>query len=105
MLFWEALQCNKRFRSFIVDTDRAHDFMVFAVFYAMEYTADPSKQGVVKMCVFVLQTLSVEANFGKRLNKKFENQDSLPPSIRVAEFSGTHADHLIIVSLILLGRH
>jgi hypothetical protein len=28
MLFWEALQCNKRFRSFIIDTDRAHDFVV-----------------------------------------------------------------------------
>ncbi|MCJ1365914.1 hypothetical protein MMC16_005039 [Acarospora aff. strigata] len=96
MLFWEALQCNKRFRSFIVDTDRAHDFVVFALFYAMEYKTDPSKQGVVKMCVFVLQTLSVEPNFGKRLNKIFENQDSLPPSIRLANFSGTYADHLVI---------
>lgn len=101
MLFWEALQCNKRFRSFIVDTDRAHDFVVFAIFYAMEYMADPSKQGVVKMCVFVLQTLSVEPNFGKRLNKKFENQESLPPSIRLADFSGTYADHLVIVSHVL----
>ena len=103
MLFWEALQCNKRFRSFIVDTDRAHDFVVFALFYAMEYKTDPSKQGVVKMCVFVLQTLSVEPNFGKRLNKIFENQDSLPPSIRLANFSGTYADHLVIVSHVLSG--
>lgn len=98
MLFWETLQCNKRFRSFIVDTDRAHDFVVFTLFYAMEYKVDPSRQGVVKMCVFVLQTLSVEPNFGKRLNKRFENQESLPASIRLPNFSGTYADHLIIVS-------
>lgn len=98
MLFWEAIQCNKRFRSFIVDTDRAHDFVVFALFYAMEYKTDTSKQGVVRMCVFVLQTLSVEPNFGKRLNKNFELQDTLPPSIRLANFHGTYADHLIIVS-------
>ncbi len=100
MLFWETIQCNKRFRSFIVDTDRAHDFVVFALFYALEYKTDPSKQGVVKMCVFVLQTLSVEPNFGRRLNKKFENQDSLPDVIRLADFSGTYADHLVIVSTI-----
>jgi len=98
MLFWEVLQCNKRFRSFIVDTDRAHDFVIFVLFYAMEYKADPSKQGVVRMCVFVLQTLSVEPNFGKRLNRNFENQDTLPASIRLANFNGTYADHLVIVS-------
>ena len=35
MLFWEILQCNKRFRSFIVDTERAHDFVVLALFYTL----------------------------------------------------------------------
>ena len=98
VLFWESLQCNKRFRSFIIDSNRAHDFIILCVFYAIEYKADPSKQGVVKMCIFVLQTLSVEPNFGKNLNKKFEAQETLPQSIRLADFRGTYADYLIIVS-------
>lgn len=101
ILFWESLQCNKRFRSFIIDSNRAHDFVVLCVFYAIEYKADPSKQGVVKMCIFVLQTLSVEPNFGKNLNKKFEAQETLPQSIRLADFRGTYADYLIIVSPLL----
>lgn len=99
VLFWESLQCNKRFRSFIIDSDRALDFVVLCVFYAIEYKADPSKQGVVKMCIFVLQTLSVEQNFGKNLNKKFGAQETLPQSIRLPEFRGTYADYLIIVRL------
>lgn len=49
------------------------------------------------MCVFVLQTLSTEPNFGKRLNKNFEGQDYLPASIRLNDFAGTYADFLIIV--------
>lgn len=97
MLFWETLQCNKRFRSFIIDTDRGHDFVILVLFYALEYKTDPAKQGVVRMCVFVLQTLSTEPNFGKRLNKKFEGQDYLPASIRLSDFTGTYADFLIIV--------
>ncbi|PGH27204.1 hypothetical protein AJ80_01161 [Polytolypa hystricis UAMH7299] len=96
MLFWEALQCNKRFRSFIIDSNRAHDFIILCIFYAMEYKTDPSKQGVVKMCIFILQTLSVEPNFGKNLNKKFEAQDTLPQSIRIANFRGSYADFLVI---------
>jgi len=98
MLFWETLQCNKRFRSFIIDTDRAHDFVVLVFYYAIDNRNDPTKQGLVRMCIFVLQTLSVEPHFGKSLNKTFEGQESLPLSIRIPNFHGTYADYLITVS-------
>ncbi|KAF2465242.1 uncharacterized protein BDR25DRAFT_91818 [Lindgomyces ingoldianus] len=95
MLFWEALQCNKRFRSFIIDTDRAHDFVVLVLYYAIDQRNDPTKQGLIRMCIFVLQTLSVEPHFGKSLNKTFEGQETLPASIRIPNFHGTYADYLI----------
>lgn len=98
MLFWEITQCNKRFRSFIVDTERAHDFVILILFYALEYKNDASKQGVVRMCAFLLQTLSVEKNFGINLNKHFEAQETLPPVIRIQGFRGAYADFLIQVS-------
>ena len=96
MLFWEAFQWNKRFRSFIVDTDRAHDFIVLTIFYAMDQRHDPSRHGLVRMCIFVLQSLSTEPNFGRSLNKIFESHDSLPASIREPNFYGTYADYLIV---------
>jgi hypothetical protein len=98
MLFWEITQCNKRFRSFIIDTGRAHDFIILILFYASEHKNDVSKQGVVRMCAFLLQTMSVEKNFGVNLNKLFEAQDTLPPAIMIAGFRGTYADFLIHVS-------
>lgn len=98
MLFWEITQCNKRFRSFIIDTDRSHDFVILILFYALEYKNDSSRQGVVRMCVFLLQTLSVETNFGPSLNKRFDAQETLPPNVRVQGFNGTYADYLIHVS-------
>ena len=104
MLFWETLQCNKRFRSFIIDTDRGHEFMALIIFYAMEYKTDPSKHGVVRMCVFVLQTLSTEPNFGRLLNQDFETQDSLPSTIKLDNFRGTYGDFLIIVSYARYGH-
>ena len=98
MLFWEMLQCNKRFRSFIVDTDRAHDFVVSILFHAIEHRDDPSKQGLVRMCIFVLQTLSAESSFSLKLNKQFQGHETLPQSIRIPSFRGTYMDFLIIVS-------
>ena len=73
--------------------------MILMFFYAMEYKTDPSKQGIVRMCVFVLQTLSTEPNFGKLLNKDFEEQDVLPAVIKLNDFRGTYADFLLIVSV------
>ncbi|KAF9891265.1 hypothetical protein FE257_004829 [Aspergillus nanangensis] len=96
MLFWEALQCNKRFRSFIIDSNRSHDFVILCIFYAIEYKCDASKQGLVRMCIFIMQTMSVEPNFGKSLNMKFEGQETLPQSIRVPGFKGSYADYLIM---------
>lgn len=101
MIFWEIIQCNKQFRSFLIDTDRSHDFVILILFYAMEFKSDTSKQGVVRMCVFILQTLSVEKNFGTSLNKRFEGQESLPASVRISGFNGTYADYLIHVRIIL----
>jgi hypothetical protein len=95
VLFWELLQCNKRFRSFIIDTDRAHDSIVLVLYYAMDAKDDPARQGIVRMCVFILQTLSVEPTFGRRLNKPFVGQDSLPSILRIPNFHGTYADYLI----------
>ena len=95
MLFWETLQCNKRFRSFIIESSRAHDFVILCLFFAIEHKTDDSKQGVVRMCVFILQTMSAEPAFGKNTNKNFESQETLPPSIRLSNFRGTYADYLI----------
>ncbi|KAJ5134904.1 hypothetical protein N7526_006269 [Penicillium atrosanguineum] len=96
MLFWETLQCNKRFRSFIIDSNRSHDFVILCIFYAMEYRMDPTKQGVVRMCIFILQTMSAEPIFGKSLNMAFEAQETLPQSIRLLKFRGSYADYLIM---------
>jgi hypothetical protein len=101
VLFWETLQCNKRFRSFIIDSNRSHDFLVLCIFYAMEYRMDASKQGVVvRMCVFILQTMSAEPTFAKSLNNSFEAQETLPQSIRLPKFRGSYGDYLITVCLL-----
>ena len=96
MLFWEILQCNKRFRTFIIESNRAHDFLLLCLFYAVEHKEEDSKQGLVRMCIFILQTMSVEPAFGSNLNKKFDAQETLPQSIRMSKFSGTYADFLIM---------
>ncbi|RMY61613.1 hypothetical protein D0863_11219 [Hortaea werneckii] len=95
VFFWELLQVNKRFRAFIIETDRAHDFVVLVLYYAMSAKDEPTKQGIVRMCVLILQTMSVEPHFGDRLNKAFVGQETLPSVLRIQNFHGSYADFLI----------
>ena len=94
-LFWELLQCNRRFRSYLIDTERARDFVVLVLYYAIEAKDDPAKQGIVRMCVFILQTLSVEEKFGRKLNAPFTSQETLPAILQIQNFHGSYADFLI----------
>lgn len=98
MLFWECLQCNKRFRPYITRSDRLYEFVILLLFYALQYKNDVNQHGIVRMCAFVLQTLSVEPSFAECLNRSFRDQDDLPVNMRISSFRGTYADYLIIVS-------
>lgn len=79
--------------------------MILMLFYALDCRLDPTKQGIVRMCVFVLQTLSTETNFGKLLNQEFQGRESLPPNMRAQEFRGSYGDFLVIVGLSMRNRH
>jgi hypothetical protein len=101
-LLWELLQCNRRFRRYLVETGCALDYVVLVLYYALDSKDDTSKHGVLRMCVFVLQTLSAEVLFAEKLNTPFKYTETLPAILRLPSFHGSYADFLICVSLVCL---
>lgn len=93
-LLWEALADNKRYRTYVIDTNRALDLMILLIYYATE----SKTEGVVRVSVFCLLALSQEPGFGASLNRPFDSHDSLPAAIQIKNFHGTYADYLIMVS-------
>ncbi|KAK9367794.1 high-temperature-induced dauer-formation protein-domain-containing protein [Lipomyces kononenkoae] len=105
MLFWELIRHNSRFRNYIISSDRIHDFVVLFLYYAHAYRLDVSRVGLVRLCVYVLQTISCDSVFCVRLNKPFDSHNALPPSMRIAGWDsisaaagggGTYADYLLL---------
>ncbi|KAL1925499.1 uncharacterized protein VTP21DRAFT_382 [Calcarisporiella thermophila] len=96
MLCWKILEINKRFRNYLLETDRVLDIVVVLLYYALDNKLDPAQIGLVRMCTFMLQTISADRSFGSKLNKSFEGHSSLPSSLRISAFQGTYADFLII---------
>ncbi|CAG8439428.1 1323_t:CDS:10 [Ambispora leptoticha] len=96
MLCWKLLEINKRFRTYLLETDRVLDVLIVLLYYALENKQDLAQSGLVRMCAFILQTISADRNFGVKLNKTFEGHSSLPSNVRIAAFHGTYADFMII---------
>ncbi|CAG8457531.1 3335_t:CDS:10 [Racocetra persica] len=97
MLLWKFLEINKRFRNYLLETDRVLDVLIVLLYYSMENKHDQAQLGFVRMCAFILQTLSADRNFGMKLNKQFEGHGSLPSTVRISAFNaGTYADYMII---------
>lgn len=96
MVCWRLLETNTRFIKYLVETDRVLDLTVCLVFHAVDNKDKLSQIGLMRMCAFMLQTLSSSKEYSLKLNKPFATHSSLPASIRIYAFNGTYADFLII---------
>ena len=93
VLQWELLFTNRKYLLYVIDSGRALDLMVLLIFYAKE----SQLEGVGRVCIFCLQTLSAEPHFSQLLNRPFEAHDTLPASIQVKNFHGKYADYFVMV--------
>ncbi|KAI8877401.1 hypothetical protein K501DRAFT_337444 [Backusella circina FSU 941] len=102
MLLWKLLELNGRFRNYLMETERALDLTVVLLYHANENKLDPSQVGLVRMCTFILQTLSSDRTFSVKLNKTFEGHASLPMNSKIPNFQGSYADYFILTIFSLI---
>lgn len=101
VLLWRICNLNKKFIQFLLKSNDVLEVVVPILYHLNENFQEPSRTALIHMGVFNLLLLSSERNFGVRLNKQYSVHllDNLP------EFSGSHADLMILVfhKLIMYG--
>ena len=97
LLLWEALYTNRKFLHYIIESGRALDLLVLLIYYAKE----SQMEGIGRVCVFCMQTMSAELSFGQMLNRPFEAHNALPQSIQIKNFHGKYSDYFISVGLLI----
>lgn len=96
MLFWDLVQCNKKFKHFLIGTERMHDFLVIMLYYINDKSSDGSKINIVRLCTYELLYLTSDTTFATSLSKTFNGQGSVPGTFQLPVFNGSYADYLII---------
>ncbi|KAJ6547333.1 high-temperature-induced dauer-formation protein-domain-containing protein [Mycena capillaripes] len=90
ILFWKIIELNKKFRGFLLESDKSMDLVAYLLCYALEIKDKPQQHGICRALSYIVQTLSAEPSFGTRLTKPVKAQ--LPSKWNAP---GTAADFFI----------
>ncbi|KAJ7581051.1 high-temperature-induced dauer-formation protein-domain-containing protein [Mycena floridula] len=90
IFLWKMIELNKKFRAFILDSDRGVDLLAYLLCYALEIKDKPQQHGLCRALSYIIQTLSAEPAFGAKLVNPIKAQ--LPAKWNTL---GTAADFMI----------
>ncbi|KAJ6455814.1 high-temperature-induced dauer-formation protein-domain-containing protein [Mycena sanguinolenta] len=90
IFFWKMIELNKKFRAYLLESERSMDLVAYLLCYALEIKDRPHQHGLCRALSYIVQTLSAEPSFGARLTKPVKAQ--LPSKWNAP---GTAADFFI----------
>ncbi|EJD02089.1 uncharacterized protein FOMMEDRAFT_20875 [Fomitiporia mediterranea MF3/22] len=68
VFFWKMVELNKKFRTYILESEKAVDLMTYLLCYFMESKDKPEQHGLCRAISYILQTLSAEPAFNAKLS-------------------------------------
>ncbi|KAK7043695.1 hypothetical protein VNI00_008306 [Paramarasmius palmivorus] len=90
LFFWKMIELNKKFRAYVLDSEKAMDLVAFMLCYNLEIKDKPQQHGLCRALSYIMQTLSAEPAFGLKLTSPIKAQ--IPAKWATP---GTAADFLI----------
>jgi len=67
IFFWKVLEINKKFRTYILESDKAMDVIAYIFCYGLDIKDKPEQHGLCRAVSYILQSLSAEHAFGVKL--------------------------------------
>ncbi|KDR73482.1 hypothetical protein GALMADRAFT_227930 [Galerina marginata CBS 339.88] len=74
ILFWKLVELNKKFCTFVLESEKSMDFIAYLLFYCVEIKDKPQQHGVCRAISYIIQTLSAERAFGLKLSNPIKVQ-------------------------------
>ncbi|KAL5529427.1 hypothetical protein ACEPAG_5412 [Sanghuangporus baumii] len=74
IFFWKMVELNKKFRTYILESEKAVDLMTYLLCYFMESKDKPEQHGLCRAISYILQTLSAEPAFNAKLSSPIRVQ-------------------------------
>ncbi|OCH95639.1 hypothetical protein OBBRIDRAFT_745433 [Obba rivulosa] len=90
IFFWKMIDLNKKFRLYVLDSDRATDVLAYLLCYGLEIKDKPQQHGLCRVISYIIQSLSAERAFGLKLSSPIKAH--VPPKWSTV---GTAGDFMV----------
>ncbi|EIN03674.1 hypothetical protein PUNSTDRAFT_47999 [Punctularia strigosozonata HHB-11173 SS5] len=67
VFFWKMIELNKKFRAYLLNSDKAGDVLAYLLTFSLEIKDKPQQHGLCRALSYIIQTLSAERAFGMKL--------------------------------------
>ncbi|KAI0831071.1 high-temperature-induced dauer-formation protein-domain-containing protein [Trametes gibbosa] len=74
IFLWKMLELNKKFRAYLLDSDKGMDVMAYLLCYGLEIKDKPEQHGMCRVLSYMIQSLSAERTFGLKLGSPLRAQ-------------------------------
>ncbi|KAI9064204.1 hypothetical protein FKP32DRAFT_1757516 [Trametes sanguinea] len=68
IFLWKLLELNKKFRAYLLESEKAMDVMAYLLCYGLEIKDKPEQHGMCRVLSYMIQGLSAERTFGLKLS-------------------------------------
>ncbi|EIW60587.1 uncharacterized protein TRAVEDRAFT_119582 [Trametes versicolor FP-101664 SS1] len=93
VFLWKMLELNKKFRAYLLDSDKGMDIMAYLLCYGLEIKDKPEQHGMCRVLSYMVQSLSAERAFGVKLGSPLRAQ--IPQKWATAGTAGDFIVHAI----------
>ncbi|KAI0670599.1 high-temperature-induced dauer-formation protein-domain-containing protein [Trametes maxima] len=74
IFLWKMIELNKKFRAYLLDSEKGMDIMAYLLCYGLEIKDKPEQHGMCRVLSYMLQSLSAERAFGLKLGSPLKAQ-------------------------------
>ncbi|KDQ59485.1 hypothetical protein JAAARDRAFT_126665 [Jaapia argillacea MUCL 33604] len=74
VFFWKMIELNKKYRAYVLESDRAVDITAYLLCYTLEIKDKPQQHGLCRALSYIVQMLSAERAFGLKLSSPVKAQ-------------------------------
>ncbi|KZP20792.1 hypothetical protein FIBSPDRAFT_919775 [Athelia psychrophila] len=90
IFLWKMLELNKKFRLYVLESEKGTDIVAYVLAYFIDIKDKPQHHGLCRALSYVIQTLSADSAFGRKLSHPVKAQ--LPMKYNAG---GTYADYVV----------
>ncbi|TFK90942.1 hypothetical protein K466DRAFT_542519, partial [Polyporus arcularius HHB13444] len=86
VFLWKMVELNKKFRAYLLDSDKATNILAYLLCYSLEIKDKPEQHGMCRVLSYLIQSLSAERAFGMKLSSPIRAQ--IPPKFAATGNAG-----------------